>query len=232
MDSGEGGIAMTSPQSAAPGKRPAARTAYVPPARLPGWVERFAASHGNVSEEPHDDGLLLRAADGATALLQSPWPDDGRPGRGTDGLARLVSLASQERKLGLVLVRRGGYAVGVASGGRLLTSKVGSRYVQSRSAAGGSSQQRFARRRANQADALVSVVAAHAAAVFEDQSVEYLLPGGDAALATAVLADPVLRDYAKRGRLPFLALPDPNAGVLKQAAADACSVKVLVTDPA
>ena len=49
--------------------------------------------------------------------------------------------------------------MGVASGGRL-TSKVGSRYVQSRTAAGGWSQQRFARRREGQAKELVRGAAA------------------------------------------------------------------------
>ncbi|SDJ77391.1 hypothetical protein SAMN05216555_11680 [Arthrobacter cupressi] len=207
------------------------RTAVVPAARFAGWVERFAASHGEVREEPHDGGLLLRASDGATALLRAPWPDDGRPGRGADGVQRLVSLASQERKIGLILVRRGGFAVGVASGGKLLASKTGSRYVQSRSAAGGSSQQRFARRRENQADALTSAVATHAEAVFAGHAVEYLLPGGDAALAAAVFADPALRGYAQRSKLPFMAVPDPNATVLRRAAADACSLRIVVTDP-
>ncbi len=207
------------------------RTAVVPAPRLAGWVERFAASHGSVREELYDGGLLLRASDGATAALQAPWPDDGRPGRGADGVQRLISLASQERKIGLVLVRRGGFAVGVASGGKLLASKTGSRYVQSRSAAGGSSQQRFARRRANQADALASAVAAHAATVFDGHAIEYLLPGGDAALAAAVLADPALRGHARRSRLAFMAVPDPNFAVLRQAALDACSLRILVTDP-
>ncbi|MGL5852830.1 MAG: Vms1/Ankzf1 family peptidyl-tRNA hydrolase, partial [Phycicoccus sp.] len=67
--------------------------------------------------------------------------------------------------VGLVLVRRGGYAVGVAAGGRLATHKVGTRYVQSRTAAGGWSQQRFARRRANQADELVGATADVAARI-------------------------------------------------------------------
>lgn len=228
MECGKGGITVDrTPSKAAP-----SRTAFVSAGRLVGWVRRFAASHGRVLEEPHDGGLLLRAADGATALLQPPWPDDGRPGRGADGVERLASLASQERKIGIVLVRRGGYAVGVASGGRLLASKSGSRYVQSRSAAGGSSQQRFARRRANQAEALVSTVATQAAAVFPGHAVEYVLPGGDAALAASVLEDPALRDFIRRSRLPFMAVPDPNTTVLKQVAADACSIRILVTDPA
>ena len=64
--------------------------------------------------------------------------------------------------LGVVLVRRGGYACALVSGGSVAESKVGTRHVQSRTAAGGWSQQRFARRRGNQADALVEAVAGHA----------------------------------------------------------------------
>lgn len=210
---------------------PDTRVAFVSGGRLPGWVERFRASHGELREEPDDAGLRLLAADGATALLLPPWPDGGRPGRGNDPVARLASLASQPRRLGLVLVRRGGYSVAVVSEGRVLAAKTGTRHVQSRTAAGGWSQQRFARRRANQADALVEAVAEHAARIFADHSVEYLAPGGDRSLAEQVLAEPVLKRYAALVRLPFLDVPDPRAAVLKKAAADACAVRIMVTDP-
>ena len=95
------------------------RVVEVAPARLDGWLERFAANN-------------------------------------PDGPQRVVGVARFDHDpLAVVLVRRGGYAVGVASGDRLTAHKVGTRYVQSRTAAGGWSQQRFARRRANQADGLV-----------------------------------------------------------------------------
>ena len=210
---------------------PDTRLAFVSGERLPGWVERFAASHGTVAEEELDGGLQLRAADGATALLQAPWPVGGRPGRGGDAVSRLGSLAGQPRRLGAVLVRRGGYSVAVVSGGTVLLSKTGTRHVQSRTAAGGWSQQRFARRRANQADALVEAVADHAARIFADQRIEYLAPGGDQALAELVLAEPALKQYAALARLPFLDVPDPRAAVLKKAAADLCAVRIRVTDP-
>ncbi len=128
-------------------------------------------------------------------------------------------------------MRRGGYSVAVVSEGRVLAAKTGTRHVQSRTAAGGWSQQRFARRRANQADALVEAVADHAGRIFADHSVEYLVPGGDRALAEQVLAEPVLKGYAGLVRLPFLDVPDPRAAVLKKAAADACAVRIVVTDP-
>lgn len=221
------------PDSGSPAGRPgrASRTAFVPGPRLTGWVDRFAASHGALEIEDHDDGVRVLAADGAGALLQPPWPDDGRPGRGSDLIARLASLASQPRRLGLVLVRRGGYGLAVVSEGVVHASKTGSKYVQSRTAAGGSSQQRFARRRANQADAMVEAVAEQARQVFSGQVLEYLVPGGDRSLADLVLEEPAMKAYARLPRLAYLDVSDPRSAVLKKAAADACAVRVLVNDP-
>lgn len=210
---------------------PESRVAFVSGERLPGWVERFAASHGSLAEEELDGGLQLSAADGAVALLQPPWPADGRPGRGSGAVARLASLAAQSRTLGMVLVRRGGYSVAVVRDGSALASKTGTRHIQSRTAAGGGSQQRFARRRTNQADALVEAVAGHADRIFAEHRIEYLAPGGDRTLAEQVLSEPALKRYAALSRLPFLDVPDPRPAVLKQAAAGACSVRILVTDP-
>lgn len=219
------------PATVPAGGPPSVRTAFVPGARLEGWAGRFGASHGGFRLQDDDDGLRLLAADGTAALLQAPWPADGRPGRGSGPLERLAAVASQPRRLGLLLVRRGGYGVGVAAEGMLLASKAGTRYVQSRTAAGGQSQQRFARRRSNQADALVAAVAQEAAAVFGGEAFEYVVPGGDRVLADLVLQEPALRDYAHLPRLPYLDVAEPRAAVLKKAAADACSVRVTVIGP-
>ncbi|RAX17925.1 hypothetical protein DC347_04180 [Pseudarthrobacter sp. AG30] len=219
------------PATASAGGPPSVRTAFVAGARLAGWVERFGSSHGGFRLRDDDDGLRLLAADGTEALLQAPWPADGRPGRGNGPVDRLAALASQPRRLGLLLVRRGGYGVGVACEGMLLASKAGTRYVQSRTAAGGQSQQRFARRRSNQADALVASVAEQAAGVFGGAPFEYVVPGGDRALADLVLQQPPLRPYLPLPRLAYLDVIEPRAAVLKKAAADACSVRVQVTDP-
>ncbi|MBU8867427.1 acVLRF1 family peptidyl-tRNA hydrolase [Paenarthrobacter aromaticivorans] len=212
--------------------RASSRTALVPASRLSGWVGRFAKSHGPLTEEPDDGGILLRAADGASALLKAPWPVDGRPGRGATDIERLAALAGQERGLGILLVRRGGFAVAVASGSKVLESKSGNRYVQSRTAAGGQSQQRYARRRSNQADALVDSTAEHAARIFASHRVEYIVPGGDRALVDLVLAQPSMRAVASRSQLPFLDVQEPKTAVLAKAASDACSIRILVTDPA
>ncbi|AJT40972.1 acVLRF1 family peptidyl-tRNA hydrolase [Psychromicrobium lacuslunae] len=221
---------VAGPNGAAPEANTApSRTAWVAAERLPGWLDRFRSSHGEFSVQPLDQELLLQAEDGSSATIAAPWPVDGRPGRGADPLERLISMTSQARTVLLLLIRRGGYAVAVTRGGEVLHAKVGTRYVQSRTAAGGWSQQRFARRRANQADAMIEAVAAHAAAL-PLESAEYLVLGGDKKMAAALIAEPVLSPLAKLKRLAFLDVPDPRAKVLEQAAKRVCSAFIRVTD--
>ncbi|TVU66507.1 hypothetical protein FQP90_03805 [Paenarthrobacter nitroguajacolicus] len=197
---------MDRPASAPP-QHSGNRTAVVPAARLQGWLHRFTASHGPVVEDFDDGGLILRAADGATALLRAPWPTDGRPGRGATELERMASLASQERGLGLLLVRRGGYALAAASGSTILGSKSGNRFVETKA------------------------TAEHAARIFNEHRIEYIVPGGDRALVGQVLAHPALKAVSGRTRLAFLDVQEPKAAALAKAAADACSVRIIVTDP-
>lgn len=195
----------------------AQRTAHVPADRLTGWVNRFAAAHqGLESAVDTDDGVVLAMRDGATALLTPPWPDDGRPGRGAGLMERLVSLAAQERRLGLVLVRRGGYAVGVAVAGKLVAHKVGAASARSRGGDHGA--------------AVVERAAAEAVKVFAGQAFEYLATGGDKQLIESVLASPQLRTVAARPRLVPLAVPDPKMVVLEKAAADFCAVRIQISD--
>ena len=220
---------LTSPQQPEP--RGTSRTALVPASRLEGWVDRFAASHGAVEEDFDDDGIILRADDGATALLRAPWPVDGRPGRGNTNVERLASLATQERGLGIVLVRRGGFAIAATKGGRILASKSGNRYVQSRTSAGGQSQQRFARRRSKQADALVDAAAEHVEKIFGPHRIEYIVPGGDRAVVDNVLSARAALAGAKRPGIDFMEIQDPNTAALPKAATDACSIRITVTDP-
>ena len=105
---------------------------------------------GAVCREPrHTRGGRARrraaaaAPDGAEALLQRRGPD-GRPGRGSDALARLASLAAQPRTLGRCWSGAAGIPWRWSWRGR---SRIRNRHppVQSRTAAGGWSQQRFAR---------------------------------------------------------------------------------------
>jgi hypothetical protein len=133
--------------------------------------------------------------------------------------------------LGVLLVRRGGYAVGLARGAVFAESKVGTRHVQSRTAAGGWSQQRFARRRGNQADELVRAVAEHALRILPRGIPEGLVVGGDKALVRAVLADPRLAHLDALPRRELYDLPDPRRDVLEDALRRGRAVRVTVEDP-
>jgi hypothetical protein len=80
----------------------------------------------------------------------------------------LAAHARKPRTVGVLLVRLGGYAAGVFTGYPpvLGAAKVGSRPVHGRSAAGGWSQHRFARRREKQANEALSAAADAAVMIF------------------------------------------------------------------
>ncbi|KRE52769.1 acVLRF1 family peptidyl-tRNA hydrolase [Phycicoccus sp. Soil748] len=132
--------------------------------------------------------------------------------------------------LGILLLRRGGYAVGLARGAAFTASKVGTRHVQSRTAAGGWSQQRFARRRGNQADELVRAVGEHTLRILPAGSVDGLVVGGDRALVRAVLDDPRLAHLDALPRRELYDLPDPRRAVLEEALRRARAVRVTIED--
>jgi hypothetical protein len=165
-----------------------------------------------------DGAVVLSGADGATAALAVPYPplDLSGPGAGADPVAALAAHALADRRVAALLVRRGGYAVALVAGGAVTASKVGSRYVQGRTAAGGWSQQRFARRREGQTAALLDSCAATAVRVLEPARpggapADVVVTGGDRALADRLLADPRLRELARLPRERHLDVGDPRA---------------------
>jgi hypothetical protein len=209
------------------------RLLEVGPQRLVRWVEGFAERHGSVAVMVTAESVELRADDGALAVLDVPWPPwHPPPGGGASFVAGVLARhAAAPRTLGLLLVRRGGWALGTCRDGTLLVHKTGSRYVQGQTAAGGTSQHRYARRRANQADALVGAVADAAATRLTAGDLVGLAPGGDRALIEAVLADPRLSALAALPRGPMLDVPDPRSDVLTAAAERVRAVRVHLTQP-
>ncbi|HXM58737.1 MAG TPA: acVLRF1 family peptidyl-tRNA hydrolase [Candidatus Dormibacteraeota bacterium] len=208
--------------------RPAAgggRWVDVPPERLQRWLADFDARHRVVRTIATPQAVTMEAADGATAECHPPFPpltDD------------LVAHVCRERAVGVLLVRLGGHAVGVFEGDRLIASRVGSRLVHGRHAAGGWSQQRFARRREGQAR-----VAARAAA---DDAVRVLLPalsrleavvlGGDRRAIEPLRADARLAPVFARATDRFLATPEPRLAVLLAAPAQFRAVRIRLAGPA
>jgi len=207
------------------------RLVLVPPERLLRWVEGFERRHGPARAVGSSDGVQLTAPDGTVAHLAAPWPPLAVP-LPTAALAALVEHAASERVVGVLLVRLGGFAAGVFEGPRLVASKTGSRQVHGRAAAGGWSQQRFARRREGQARVALAAAADTAAAVLLPHvgRLAALVAGGDRASVVAVLAD--RRLAALRGLLApdLLEVAEPRRAVLEQAGLDARAVRVTVRD--
>src|SRR3989440_8255578 len=105
-------------------------------------------------------------------------------------LGPLLEALDADHVVAALLVRLGGYAVGVFEGERLVASKVGTRFVKGRHKKGGSSANRFRRRREEQARALIEEAAEVAAGVLEPwrDRVEFAALGGDRAAVERVLA--------------------------------------------
>jgi hypothetical protein len=202
----------------------------VSPERLAGWVERFGAGHGAITSTVDTEVVTLTAADGAVAELTVPFPPL-RPDP-ADPYGGLVAHALRPRRVGVLLVRLGGYAAGVFDGTTLVASKVGSRQVHGRSAAGGQSQQRFARRREGQVRLALAAAADTAFAVLVPavSTLDAVVLGGDRRAGDDVLADTrlaPLRPLVVESRLD---VPDPRLKVLQGTPELFRSVRIRITD--
>jgi Actinobacteria/chloroflexi VLRF1 release factor len=212
----------------------------VTPERLGSWLESFAQRHGDVVVKPEPAVVTYRAEDGAAAECHVPFPplprDAAQSADTVAGSAERISAhARSPRTVGVLLVRLGGYAAGVFTGpeARLAASKVGSRLVHGRSAAGGTSQQRFARRREKQASEALGAAADTAAAVFGPYAgkLDAVVLGGDRRAVAGLRDDPRLRPYLKLAVDRFLTVPDPRLAVLRSAPRQFRAIRIRLTEP-
>jgi hypothetical protein len=213
--------------------RPAAgggRWVEVPPERLARWFDGFADRHGAFSPTVDGDVVTVVAADGARAECHVPFP----PLTVSGGvLTSLGAHAAASRRVGVLLVRLGGFATGVFDGTELVVSKVDSRPVHGRNRAGGSSSTRFARRREGQARTALEAAAKVTARVLLPHAgtLDAVVVGGDRGAVDAVLADTRLAPLRPLVTGPFLAVPEPRRAVLDTAPSLYRPVRIRVVDP-
>jgi hypothetical protein len=215
--------------------RPAAgggRWVDIDPERLPAWLNAFAVRHGGYQVAGVDEALRLSSGDGTTLGLWAP-PGSSLPATVPDDIDGFVTDALADRRIGLLLARQASVAVGIAEGSRLLSSKVDTYYVQSRTAAGGWSQQRYARRRANQAKAAAESAAEVAGRLLlpELDRLAALVTGGDKRTLEAILDDARLAPLKPLTSPRVLDVGEPRRPVLEEAAVLARRVRILVHDP-
>lgn len=201
------------------------------PERLGRWLDGVAERHGRFDAVTTDDDGTVRitCADTTEVTLRAPfgWTPAPAP------LATFGAAVREPHPAAVLLVRRGRWAVGVFDGPDLVVSKVDARLVQGRTAAGGTSQQRFARRRGNQTDAVVSHAIETAARVLLPHAggLVALFTGGDRGLVDEVLADRRLAPLAALRREPALDVGEPTKAVLLKTPAQFRAVDVVIVEP-
>lgn len=195
----------------------------VPVARWGRWVANFATGHGGATLTVADGALCGRAVDGSHFAARLPF---GESYAGPAEAEAFAALAVAPGEWGVLLVRKGGFAVARMRGTDLVEHKIGQRHVQGRTKAGGQSQQRFARRRDNQARQAYEAAADHAARILA--GVATASTGGDHAAVDAVLADPRLAGLTVVE--PWLPVPDPRRAVLDAAIRDTQAIRVDVVN--
>jgi hypothetical protein len=245
-------------------KNPAAgggRWVEVAPERFAKWISEFALRHGGAGLVTQQNAATITfgAADGSIAECHPPFPP--LPALPSDTSAwpeAIAAHAAADRTVGVLLVRLGGYAVGVFAGEPpvLVRSKTGSRPVHGRSAAGGWSQHRFARRREKQASEALGATADVAAAIFSGTAsigtasigsagkglgvrglavsspvLDAVVLGGDRRAAAALREDPRLAPYLDRAEERFLTVPDPRLAVLRDSPRAFRAIRIRLTEP-
>lgn len=204
----------------------------VAPDRLVAWVNRFVVRNtglARVTATP--EAVALFGGDGTTAELAVPFgPMEIGDAEPVEALLRHLDGIGA---LGLVLVRAGAYSIGACKQRTVLSSTTDRRYVQGRTAAGGQSQQRFARRRTNQKrESYASAADAVARVLVPVQgSFDGVVLAGDRPALAAVMGDPRL---ARLAALPFRTFPDipePRRVVLDDVASRSLDVTITIRPP-
>ncbi len=181
--------------------------------------KRLAPLEGRPGRATYADGAVRIAHEGEEILVRPPF---GLAHEGDYDTVRLVPLfeaLDQDHLVAVLLVSLGGYAVGVLDGERLVASKVGTRFVKGRHKKGGSSANRFRRRREEQARALLDEAGRTALAVLEPwrEKTELAALGGDRTAVSGVLErEPRLAWLAERAVPRFFPVPRPRHAALER----------------
>jgi peptide subunit release factor 1 (eRF1) len=192
-------------------------------------AKRLAPLDGIPGRTVYARGEVRLDAQGETLVVRPPFPLRHEAEYDLVRVGPLLDEMTADHLVGVVLVRLGGYAVGVLDGERLVASKVGQRLVHGRHRAGGSSANRFRRRREEQARALLLDAGQTVARVlepFRDRLEATALGGDRTAVRRMVELRPEL-DWLDDLALPrFLTVPDPRRAVLDRIAYDVYAVEI------
>jgi Actinobacteria/chloroflexi VLRF1 release factor len=186
---------------------------------IEGRPGRSVYGGGEARFETVDETIVVRPAFGLDVSAEFPVIRTGP----------LIEELERDRLVAVLLVRLGGYAAGVFDGDRLLESKVGHPQVHGRHRAGGSSANRFRRRREGEMHRLHARAAEVAEAVLGPwlDRVDAVALGGDREAVRLTIAErPSLAPLAERALPRFLTTPDPRLAILRRVPYDLYAAEV------
>jgi peptide subunit release factor 1 (eRF1) len=191
--------------------------------------KRLEPLEGSRGRTIYADGAVRIESDDETLAVRPPFGLAHEGAYETVHLQPLFEALAEDHVVAALLVRLGGYAVGVFEGERLVASKVGSRFVKGRHKKGGSSANRFRRRREEQARASIEEAAEVAVRVLEPWRgrIDFAALGGDrSAIREGLAAKPELEWLAERAIPRFFAVSEPRRRLLERLPYDLYSAEV------
>jgi Actinobacteria/chloroflexi VLRF1 release factor len=192
-------------------------------------AKRLAPLEGASGRAVYADGSARLGTVTETLVVRPPFPLRHEGEYDVVHVQPLLDEIAEDHRVGAVLVRLGGYAVGVFDGERLVASKVGQRLVHGRHRAGGSSANRFRRRREEQARVLLQEVGEVADRVLapERARLDAVALGGDrTAVRGMIELRPELEWLESLALERFFTVPDPRQTVLERLPYDLYAVEI------
>jgi len=188
------------------GSKPAAATA-----------EHWLAVEGHARRS--GTGAFIFTAPGSSVIVAPPFPVQSNSRERGFSTRALRELLTKPYRVGAVLLRLGGYAIGVYEGDQLVHSRNDARFVKNRHRKGGQSQRRFDRIREKQIDLLYAQACNAALGRLTPHAAEldFLLFGGDRHTVQAFRKECVaIEALPVRVLSRFLTVPEPRHETLER----------------
>lgn len=133
-------------------------------------------------------GVIVLLGNHNSHLIIPPFPIQSTQDYTGWNLQPLRDQMQRSRKLLVVLIRRGGFSIGIFQGPNLIVSKTSSPFVKARHRKGGSSSGRFARRRDEQTQILLNKACDALSTQFKThgENLDHLILGGDKQILVAL----------------------------------------------
>ncbi len=169
--------------------------------------------------ERSETGAFIYLGPDVTYVVSPPYPVVAAFHAVGYEIQPLRALINTRPRIAVVLLRFGGYAIGVYEGDRLVESRNDSRFVKNRHRKGGQSQRRFDRIREKQVHELFAHLCEDAAQRLAPHAgtLDWLAYGGDTHTVQSFLKEcRFLREFPCRVLPRFLTVPEPRHETLER----------------